>query len=132
MGNINDWTRFEDGLYPDKYQEGGVALLGRKYVKGTQYICKYISEHSIDSGELPPIVAQGITAYLANMSSLINYTSFRMMLGNGTPIRNLEKIFLPYFDHCLKFIRDEEYKNQFEEERRSEIELIQQHVDAEE
>lgn len=111
----------EDSININKYNEKGIAELGRAYDDLPQ---KEKFDHSITQ---LPIVARGITAFLAHTGM----DSFRMaILGIGFNKGLGSKVFFnKYYNHCKKFLiardRDSTY---FEDEWKSEIELANEHL----
>src|SRR5665647_3896939 len=62
--NNKNWDYFEENFDNDKYEEKGIAELGRMYLKNNTYINRYIRRYELDKEIVPiPISALGITAF---------------------------------------------------------------------
>jgi hypothetical protein len=123
---MNNSTLFEDSFEFEKYQSKGIAEVRRRFKEelpsGNQ---QYIT-----SKDSAIVVAKGISAFLS-IEQYLTYPSLRLILRNND-ILDIENIFTYYFEHCLKFLQNEENKKLFKNERRSRVELVNQHCKEEE
>ena len=114
----------DDRINIHKYNETGIAELGRVYVDLPIHD-KF--DHSITQ---LPIVAKGITAFLSH-TSLDSYrcivTGFGFNKGLG-----LKVFFDSYYTHCLKFLRQyDRNSTSFEFEWKTEKQLAIEHLENE-
>ena len=115
---------FRDSFNQYLFDDEGIAVLGRKYVNNIHF---YPKKHFyIDTA-----AACGITAFLGSP----NIDSFKCALNkNGLNTGISEKVFFKkYFDICLKHLKLKDRGNaEFEDERKSEADLIAEHLKYEE
>lgn len=129
--NANNWDDFQDRLQEGPYEDKGIAQLGRRYKKNGQSIYHHDLFDESDIVTPIPIVAIGITAFLADD----NLLSFRSAAngkgwnaGKGTQI-----FFQSYYDNCMKSLKyNEKHRTIFESDWKSEMELAQDHCRYEE
>lgn len=122
--NKKKWDAFDDRL-TRKYEEEGIAELGRWYKKSGDYI-----EYYMTNPNLAPIVAFGITAFLSDN----NVFSFHAAVEEKSwqPGIDLHEYFKSYYGHCKTFLRENERRRTFfKDERKSDIELTQSHFESE-
>lgn len=113
-----NWDRFEDSIDWMKFEQEGISELRRRLVKDD----RYVDEH---------IVAKGITAFLS-FENILNYGySFRLKLEGRKIIELEDEIYLIYFKKCFNFLSNDNKKEPFKYNRKSEIELIHQHIENE-
>jgi hypothetical protein len=119
----NRRTWVYDKLSNYKYEEEGIAELERIYLD----LPESNEDHSIVKY---PIVAKGVTAFLADSS----ITSFKSSLkqngfNSGVPVR---AFFTKYYIHCIKILRQiDHFSTPFEDEWKSETELTRNHLEME-
>lgn len=116
----NNWDSFLDNL-TYKYDREGIAELERLYMNNNKYIYPFITQLEKDRTKVP-IVAKGITAYLADFI----FNSFHGSLPPNFG-QNVGIYFEYYFDRCIKFLIDMEDKKKIIENRKTRSELVLDH-----
>lgn len=124
-----NWDSFEDKV---TYSDDGIAQLGRWYKKNGYEIFHHIKETGDDKDVIPiPIVAYGITAFLSDN----NVTSFRCSLNSKLGINygvGVEMFFGKHFNDRFSLISQRNRESiPFEDERKTDMELIKEHLDEE-
>lgn len=112
----------EDSININKYNEKGIAELGRAYDDLPQ---KEKFDHSITQ---LPIVARGITAFLADWGK-VSYREREHGFNQGI---GLKVFFNSYYTHCFKFLRNiDRNRTSYEFEWKSEMQLAVEHLENE-
>lgn len=112
----------EDSININKYNEKGIAELGRAYDDLPQ---KEKFDHSITQ---LPIVARGITAFLADWGK----DSYREREHGFNQGIGLKVFFNSYYTHCFKFLQKKDRNStSYEFEWKSEMQLAVEHLENE-
>jgi len=132
----NKWDSFEDNLDVREYLENGNSIVRRWYLRfdNQDSMYHYIEGYRTNPS-LAPIVAKGISAYLSFVAYYPDYKlySLRYLLTNNIKIPSFDSIFNVYFLQCLKKLKGmEEIKLPLPGNRKTEEELIQEHIQIEE
>ncbi len=125
MTEEKEWDSFEDDVDWIEYEDEGVALLRRKYMKWNEQEHQYyFIEGYMTDKTLAPVVAMGVTAYLSYWPTY-TYRSMRTLIYEKAEI-DTESIFRRYFKHSLGFLASRERKKPLN--RKSETELIREQL----
>lgn len=125
-----EWNDYEDSLDWQRFILDGYAESSRKYKKNGQFLMnsKFI-------GIRTSIPSKGISAFLSCMNyppSLLYDESLFLLIKYEKPKPLEDKIFPNYYETCLIHLRKKEKKRElFEKDRRTEKELIKQHINDE-
>lgn len=123
---MNNSDLFEDSFDFEKYQSKGIAELRRRY---KEKLSDGSQQYTM-SKDSALVVAKGISAFLS-IEQYLTHPSIRLKLRNND-ILDLYNYFTHYFEHCLKFLQNEENRKLFKNEKRSVEELTYQHCKDEE
>jgi hypothetical protein len=125
--NTRNWDDFWDRFDIELFKNEGIAQLGRKYIKNGDFIYRHIPFDEFDKITPIPIVAKGITAFLASDDYMLR----EAVRGEGRNAgKGVQGFYQSYYDNCIKFLRhNEKCRDIFES--KSDYELIQEHLKSE-